>query len=164
MKHSITAPAVGGAALERLQDEQRQIDGLLTTLMHSPPPDAADRERIESLALTLLRVHDALEATLLQPALEAHVPSPHPVLQRAASTRSAVRDAADRLEALPADAADRAAALATLATHTRQWFAAEEGSLFALMQDLAQNNGLDLAALDAALATRQEALLSAGSA
>ncbi len=159
MKDSATA---GTGALQRLRDEQQQIEESLRSLGDTPPQPMEDRLRIQGLVLSLLRVHDALESTVLQPALQAHVESPHPVVQRSASRRAAVRDAADRLEALPPQDARWSEAVATLGERTRDWFAHDDGSLFELVRVLARDRGLDLAALDDALATRQESLLSAG--
>jgi hypothetical protein len=160
--------AVGSSApaLERLREEQRQITDLFETFarqQRDPAHDAAEAARLADLIVTLLRVHDGLESRLLQPAMAPQAGAEHPVLERATARRKAVRDAADRVETLsPRDPA-HGREMAALALHVHAWFDLEEAELFELAGELSRREpGLDLSALDRALAERQEALLSAG--
>lgn len=172
-----TPPLAAGAAdaLDRLRDEQRQIDELLARCAQPehgppdgvmPPPSALDRARMTSLAFTLLRVHDGLESRLLEPALAQAAGPTHPVLARAATRRAAVRQAMEGVEALsPRDARHteaRVRAMAVLMQAVRAWFDFDENQLFGLAREMAQGGRIDLSALDHELAARQEALLSAG--
>lgn len=151
-------PAAGaprGFAIERLHDDQVQIGELfdsLATRHHA----ASDAQRLADLICTLLRVHDELEATVLQPALLRAV-GPHPALARAQQERDDVRVAMDRVELLAPGEPGFAGAVQQLADRVKQRFSRDELELFALVRSA----GLDSAALDEALGRQQEHLLSA---
>jgi len=162
-------------ALDRLRDEQHQIDELLARCAQPehgppdgamPPPSALDRARMTGLVFTLLRVHDGLESRLLEPALAQAAGSAHPVLALAGQRRAAVREAMDTIDRLsPRDARHteaRVRAMAALVHEVRAWFDFDEDQLFTLARELSQGGRIDLSALDHELAARQEALLSAG--
>jgi hypothetical protein len=149
-----------GDALERLLDEQRQIDELLQShARHQRDPAfrPVEAARLSGLIVTLLRVHLELEARLLAPAL-AQVIGDDPALARAASQRMAVAEAIERVEALSPRDPDYALEMSALARRVRLWFAASREGLF----ERARESALDLTALDGELALRQEASLSAG--
>lgn len=151
---------VAGDALSRMRDEQHQIDELLHTharQLRDPSHRATEASRLAALIFTLLRVHIDLESRLLHAALVERVGT-HPALERAADQRAAVNDAIERAEALSPRDPEYSLEMGTLARRVRRWFASDEEGLFTLARD----SGLDLSALDRELATRQEALLSAG--
>lgn len=168
--------AVGKAdALDRLRDEQRQIDELLARCAQPehgppastlPPPSALDRARMTGLAFTLLRVYDGLESRLLEPALAQAAGATHPVLALAAQRRTAVLHAMDAFEKLPPrdprHTETRVRAMTSLVHEVRAWFDFDENQLFGLARELSQGGRIDLSALDHEFAMRQEALLSAG--
>lgn len=149
------------AALERLRDDHRQIGELIDTLLqhlHEQGHGARETRRLAELVGTWLRVHDEIEATLLRPALQEQFGADR-VLRRSAAAAERVRAAFDRVEAMsPRDPA-YAHEVQQLARIARQRFALDENELF----DLARRAPLDWPALDLAMGTRQEALLSAGS-
>jgi hypothetical protein len=149
-----------GNALDRLRDERRQIEELFASYAAHHRSDAertGESARLASLIFTLLRVHDALEQALLEPALAGHVGA-HPSLAKAAARRLAVMQAVDCLELQPPDDPACAPRMATLGMLARAWFEVDETEVFTL----ARRMPLDLAALDRDLAARQEQLLSAG--
>jgi len=149
-----------GNALDRLCEERRQIEELFKTYATHRREAAwrpTEATRRATLIFTLLRVHDALEHALLQPALQGHVGN-HPSLQKAAMRRQAVMDAVERLEVLPSSDPAHAAEMATLGMLARAWFEVDESEVF----ELARLAPLDLVALDHDLAMRQEELLSGG--
>ena len=159
----VAAPvaAPSGPALDRLREEQRQIEDLFTRYFEHQrdpafrPPEAL---RLATLIFTLLRVHDELESGVLQPALASRIGT-HPALGDVAAQRADVSLAIDRIEALGASDAARNGAMHELAREVGEWFAASERSLYLL----AHESGLNLARLDTELAARQEALLSSDS-
>jgi len=69
-----------------------------------------------------------------------------------------VLDALERVEALSPRDPGHTREMAHLAGCVRAWFQADEQQMFAV----ARRGSLDLAALDREMASRQEALLSAG--
>lgn len=151
-----TAPA--GPALDRLREQQRQIEDLFTRYFEhqrDPAYKPSEALRLATLIFTLLRVHDELESGVLQPALASRIGA-HPALGDVASQRADVALAIDRVEALGAADAARDGAMHELAREAGEWFAASERSLYLL----AHESGLNLARLDTELAARQEALLS----
>lgn len=147
-------------ALDRLLDEQRQIDDLFETYArHKRDPNyrPAEAARLAALIVTLLRVHADLEASLLQPALARAVGS-HAALVNATAQRNAVSEAIERVEAMSPRDPEYALEMGALARRARRWFAADESDVF----ELARQSSLDLVSLDRELAERQEALLTAG--
>lgn len=151
---------LAGDAVERLRDEQRQIDELFDTYARhrrDPAHRPAEAVRLTALIVTLLRVHAELEAKLAA-ALARALGDDHPALAAAAQQRAAVADALERVEAMSPRDPEFMLEMGTLTQHARRWFAAGEAELF----EAARGSPLDLAALDRELAERQEALLSAG--
>jgi hypothetical protein len=146
-------------ALDRLGDEGDQIDELFVGYADRQlrrAGKAFEPSRVPDLICTLLRVHEELESTLLDPAL-ARTPGVQVVLERARASRDAVRDEMERVEALaPTDPAYESQ-MASLARHARAWFDDDEAEVF----ELARRSGTDLVALDVLLGIKQEALLSA---
>jgi hypothetical protein len=152
--------AAAGDPLGRLRDEQHQIDELLQTharQQRDPNHRPAEAPRLAALIITLLRVHIELESRLLHTALVGKIGT-HSALERAADQRTTVADAIERVEALSPRDPEYSLEMDALARRVRRWFASDEEGLYPLVRD----SGLDLSALDHELATRQEALLSAG--
>jgi hypothetical protein len=157
--------AAKGDALERLRDEQRQIEELFETYarhLRDPGYQASEATRLAGLIFSLLRVHESLQASVLEPALMREAGSAHPALARSAARRAAVQESMERIEAMSPRDPGHAREMTTLARLTQAWFELDQAEVFALARDLARNVTLDLAALDRELASRQEALLSAG--
>jgi hypothetical protein len=146
-------------ALDRLGDEGAQIDELFVRYADRQlgrAGKAFEPSRVPDLICTLLRVHEELESTLLDPAL-ARTPGVQVVLDRARASRDAVRQEMERLEALaPSDPAYESE-MASLARRARTWFDDDEAEVF----ELARRSGTDLVALDLLLGIKQETLLSA---
>jgi hypothetical protein len=146
-------------ALDRLRDERQQIEELFDTFLRhrrDPQHQPAEAARLSQLIVTLLRVHAALEGTVLQPALVREL-GMHPVLARVAACRAAVSEAIERVEETPVRDPGYGREMAMLRQHVREWFEVESQDL----ATLARASPLDLAKLDRELATRQEAMLSA---
>jgi hypothetical protein len=151
---------LAGDPLDRLRDEQRQIEELLQTQarhQRDPSRRPAEVSRLAALIFTLLRVHLELEDKLLHPTLLNHL-GPHPALARAAAHRAAVSEAIERVEAMSPRDPEYRLEMGSLARRARLWFAADEDHVFRLASD----SSLDLSALDDALAARQEEMLAAG--
>lgn len=149
-----------GDALERLCDDHRQLDELFDTFAQRERDggyDADAAQRLAELICTLLRVHDALEESVLEPALRREFGA-HPVLDRAVAQRIGLREAMDRLEALSPHDPRYGQEVSELAHSSRERFALHESQLF----ELARSSSVDLLAIDAELGRRQERLLSAG--
>lgn len=147
-------------ALERLRDERQQIEGLFEALAaQRRQGDAAPAEtaRIAGLVFTLLRVHAQLESELLHPALVREAGA-DPALARGAAARAGTLDAITDAERIAVRDSHHAAAIAEVEAAAREWFSADEEAVF----PLARLSLVDLRALDAEMAARQEALLSAG--
>lgn len=157
--------ALHADALERLCDEQQQIEELFETYARhrrDPAWRPAEAARLATLIFTLLRVHEGLVSSLLEPALVRGAGERHPVLAQAAGRRATVMEALERVEAMaPRDPA-HAREMAALARQVRRWFEFDEHEVFELARDLAGSFLLNLATLDHDLATQQESLLSAG--
>jgi hypothetical protein len=153
------ARTLTGDAVERLLDEQRQIDELLDTYARhrlDPGDRTLETARLAALIVTLLRVHCELEATLVG-ALGRALGS-HPALDAAVQHSAAVGEAIEHVEAMSTRDPEYALEMGALARRVRRWFAADESGLF----ELARRSPLDLVALDRELAERQETLLAAG--
>jgi len=149
-----------GDAVERLRDEQWHILELFDTYSrHRRDGDQRVTEfgRLATLIFTLLRVHCELETMLLQRA-QSEAQDFRTAASEVAPLRDAVLDALERVEALSPRDPGHTRKMAHLAGCVRAWFQADEQQMFAV----ARRGSLDLAALDREMASRQEALLSAG--
>lgn len=156
----LTPASRTGGPLERLHDEHTQIEELFDAFarhQREPAWHTGEAQRLADLICTLLRVHDELEATVLEPALLRAL-GPHSALDHARHERVALAQALEEVESLSARDPGFAAAVARLAHHTRLRFQHDESELF----ELARQAPLDMAALDREMGAHQERLLSAG--
>lgn len=150
---------VSADVLERLHEQRMQIDELFDGFVDRGPgthEQASDAGRAASLICTLLRVHAALEAEVLVPAIQWA--GGHRLLHIATLRRNATLEQIDRTEALPPGGQAHRNEMQVLWRVARAWFDFEEGPVF----QLARHLRLDLHRLDRMVARRQERLLTVG--
>jgi hypothetical protein len=145
--------------LERLHDQRAQIDELFDGFAQSDAGaqvQPLDAGRIATLIYTLLRVHAALEAEVLVPAIQWA--GGHRLLHIATLRRTATLEQVDRAEAMAPGGEAHGREMLALRQVSRAWFDYEEGPVFRLARRLR----LDLHRLDRTMARRQERLLTVG--